>query len=966
MSESRYKALFVHSREATLICTREGEILEANLRAQALFGYSEEALRALSARELYVEGDTYNETIRQLKEERYLRLELRLLHKSGQAFTAELSLLTVDTDDGPVVLAMLRDISLKRLTELALVESESRLRSVLDGADVGYALMSPEMKILAINSRANELTRRLHGLEVAVGDDIRRFVTERRWSDLGYALQRALDGESVQYTHAGEVEPGTWFRLTVSPSRKQEGGLIGLVVCLEDVTEDCCRAQERDRRIRLQRALTTLSKIAVGTESITFVCWKALEALKGAMGPFLASLRLFYGSTQHILQMDARGEVSLQGVDELQWALSHSMQHTLREQGEEALYTVDGPGWPEAWLGREGRLSSIGDRHRPQGALWASMLRPEQLDDDATEALRGVCQIIASTATRLQTIQALRQSEQVLADAQRAAHIGSYSFDLVTQDLKWTEETHRIFAIPSDLGPPTVVAYLSRCYPEDRPKLEAAWADSVRTGEPFKLEHRICLPGGAVRWLQCTGDPIRNALGDVVRLAGTALDITERKESELELDAHRSHLASLVEARTADLKVANQKLLAEIEEHERAKVSLLENEAILSEAEGVAQMGTLIFDLETGEERLSAQALLLCGYEPGARAYTREDIKALVHPDDLRPSTELVWAALKGGDESFSFEYRLRRLDGVARWIFSRGRIFRNEERLPVKVVLTMDDVTERREMENRLRESLARERELSELKTRFVSMVSHEFRTPLATIQGAAQVVDLYGHRISPEEVKKQLNTIQCKTREMTALLEDILLLGRAESGRLKFNPSEVVLGDMVRGYLEELELGLESQHTIRFVEKERPIKARIDPNLFRHIFDNLLTNAVKYSSECSTVKVCLRRVHDPTLGPEGGLAMEVTDHGIGIPEADMERLFEPFHRAENVGAIRGTGLGLTVLHHAVSHHGGRIDVHSKVGHGSTFVVTLPCRPPTQRAYTPARWHHDDAPPSR
>jgi PAS domain S-box-containing protein len=231
---------------------------------------------------------------------------------------------------------------------------------------------------------------------------------------------------------------------------------------------------------------------------------------------------------------------------------------------------------------------------------------------------------------------------------------------------------------------------------------------------------------------------------------------------------------------------------------------------------------------------------------------------------------------------------------------------------------------------------SLAQERELSELKSRFVSMVSHEFRTPLGIIMSAIELMRHYDARLPDDQRKELYQDIYDATRHMSGLMEQVLLLGRVEAGKLGCKPQPIDLGTLASKITDESLSATNRRCPIVWTARNNLVNARADESLLRHIFNNLITNAVKYSPEGSRVEWTAERMGNNAV-------FQIIDHGIGIPASDRERLFEAFHRCSNVGEIPGTGLGLVIVKRCVELHGGTMDIDSEVGHGTTFTLRLP-----------------------
>lgn len=260
--------------------------------------------------------------------------------------------------------------------------------------------------------------------------------------------------------------------------------------------------------------------------------------------------------------------------------------------------------------------------------------------------------------------------------------------------------------------------------------------------------------------------------------------------------------------------------------------------------------------------------------------------------------------------------------------------ILQREQRLASKLAQT-DTLARRREQELRV------ERELVRLKTSFVSMVSHEFRTPLGVIQSSADLLRSYYERLRPEQRREQLDDIILSVERMAGLMEEVLLLGRVESGRIQYQPVPVDLVALCRRTIDQASTAAHDRCPVELVNEGLSAGdlVQVDESLVAIILGNLLSNALKYSPAGALVTVGLRR------GPEG-VVLEVRDRGIGIPAADRAELFKAFHRAGNVGGIPGSGLGLTIVNRCVDLHRGRIAFRSSEGTGTVFTVTLPAGP--------------------
>ncbi|MDZ7960956.1 MAG: PAS domain S-box protein [Aulosira sp. DedQUE10] len=245
-------------------------------------------------------------------------------------------------------------------------------------------------------------------------------------------------------------------------------------------------------------------------------------------------------------------------------------------------------------------------------------------------------------------------------------------------------------------------------------------------------------------------------------------------------------------------------------------------------------------------------------------------------------------------------------------------------------------DITERKQLEQELIIALEKEKELNELKSRFITMTSHEFRTPLSTILSSSELLEHYRHKWTEEKQLIHLHRIQTSVHRMTEMLNDVLFIGKAEAGILEYHPTSFDLVEYCAHLVAEVQLDLSNQHRISFNSQSEFITCYMDEKLLAYILTNLLTNAIKYSQDDSNVNFTLTCQH-------GRAIFEIQDQGIGIPEADLPHLFASFHRASNVGNIIGTGLGLAIVKKCVDIHQGEIFVTTTLGVGTTFTVNLP-----------------------
>jgi signal transduction histidine kinase len=234
------------------------------------------------------------------------------------------------------------------------------------------------------------------------------------------------------------------------------------------------------------------------------------------------------------------------------------------------------------------------------------------------------------------------------------------------------------------------------------------------------------------------------------------------------------------------------------------------------------------------------------------------------------------------------------------------------------------------------LNSALVKEKELVDLKSRFVSIASHEFRTPLSSISLASGFIRKYKLKIAPEEIDKKLESIEKQVRHMTYLLDDVLMIGKSEAGKIKANLTKTNIKTLIANLVSEVSQSTRNTHQVNLKINLKNEEFVTDEKLMRNILINLLTNAIKFSPEADQVDMAVSM-----KGRE--LQIKIRDFGVGIPAEDINKLFEPFYRAGNVTDISGTGLGLSIIKKAVDLLNGLVVVESEQNKWTEFRITLP-----------------------
>lgn len=248
------------------------------------------------------------------------------------------------------------------------------------------------------------------------------------------------------------------------------------------------------------------------------------------------------------------------------------------------------------------------------------------------------------------------------------------------------------------------------------------------------------------------------------------------------------------------------------------------------------------------------------------------------------------------------------------------------------------EEVIERKKAEEEARKSLEKERELNELKSKFVSIASHEFRTPLSTVLSSASLIQQYKDKKDYDKQDKHILRIKSSVNHLTQILNDFLSLGKLEEGKVDVKQEEVDLNHFLGEIKEEVSSFLKPEQQLAINCSPSVKQVESDPRILRNIMFNLISNASKYSEPGTTIYLSCESRGD-------SFQFSVRDEGIGIPKEDQKHLFDRFFRASNAGQIQGTGLGLNIVKRYVDLINGEISFTSDYGKGTTFTITIPIR---------------------
>lgn len=458
------------------------------------------------------------------------------------------------------------------------------------------------------------------------------------------------------------------------------------------------------------------------------------------------------------------------------------------------------------------------------------------------------------------------------------------------------------------------------------------WSE-IKAGNYWKGEFLNRKKNGEMFWELASIFPLKNSSGEVTRFVAVKEDITEKKAAELRLAEYKDHLEYLVEVRTASLNKVNKLLSSEIEKQKisedkiqsqlqflRTLIDTIPSPIVIKNKSGILIDCNKAFEKYFG---LTPEMIINKRADVFSPEQKLDDIlemeKCLLEsPGNM--AVELCHFVENG--EPFTL------LINESTYL-----LFDNSIGGTVSIMI---DITEQKKLQEKIEKALQKEQELNELKSRFISTASHEFRTPLTSILASADLLEMFGRKWSEDKYFEHTGKIQKAVDYMKEILDDVLIISRNEEGKTKFAPGKINFFELCSESFDNASVDSSEHHSFIFNYIPEEKLFNLDPKLLRYIISNLLSNAVKYSPNGGRIILNVET-------EENNLIIDVKDEGIGIPSEDMGRLFEPFHRALNTGNIHGTGLGLSIVKRSVELHGGRITLESEENKGTSIHVRIP-----------------------
>jgi len=511
----------------------------------------------------------------------------------------------------------------------------------------------------------------------------------------------------------------------------------------------------------------------------------------------------------------------------------------------------------------------------------------------------------------------LQEMQKHYESFMRGTESGVWELDVTTDKLYLSGHFKKILRWSDEKVPTTGKGYLAEIHPKDLPAVtEVLNSFSASGADTVELEYRIRGHYGEYHWFQGKAVSERDENGKLLRLAGSMTDITARVQAETELRRHRIRLEKKVDAQIQDIKNTEARLTAAIN-------AIQDGFCLIDSSRRVVMLNERMHTLHPN---------VIPPAKPGDAL---EEVGANLVKSAMSELEKSRWLQCFERLQQGITEDEIERADGT--WL----KIYRAQTP-GGDIIILHSDITRYKQQEADLQAqavelqlALEKEKELNNTHRQFVFMASHEFRTPLAIIDGSTQLLCANPQGLTAERVIKRCEKIRNAVSRMTSLIDSTLTAARLDAGMVEVTPAQCDLRKLIQEVCESHQ-EISATHHILCNLAELPDHIIADRNALERVMTNLVSNAIKYSPHNCEIYVHGWRNNDRVF-------ITVTDHGIGIAKEDLPRMFSRFFRAQTSVGIAGTGLGLCVAQELVRLHGGEITVESLEGQGTVFTVTLP-----------------------
>jgi len=527
--------------------------------------------------------------------------------------------------------------------------------------------------------------------------------------------------------------------------------------------------------------------------------------------------------------------------------------------------------------------------------------------------------------------QVLIESEHSLNEVQKITKTGHWQLDHINNILTWSNEVYRIFNLKPQEFKPTYASFLNKIHPKDRDKVNNAYINSLSDKKPYKITHRLLLNGNKIKYVteKCISD--FNDEGKPIRSLGTVQDITERKETEIKLTSANKKIK---ESEKRFRSLFNNSPVSLLEEDISELLKLLDKK--LKEVDNLKQYldnnSDFVYKCASKIKVLNVNnsTLGLLGVK------TKEELMNNIGSSFNLKSFETLkeeLVILANKETEFKRETEFVRNDGKVITVLLELVLLGKS-----RAIVSMNNITDLKEAKKKAEES-------DRLKTEFISNMSHEIRTPMNGIMGFSELLN--DPDLGDEKRKYFVNIIKNSGKQLLQVIDDIIEISKLGTKQVKVYEEKVVLNNLLLELFSIFDTKAKENKTPLYFKKglsDKKSTILIDSNKLNKILSNLLDNALKFTN-IGTIELGYKLINNNKVPV---LEIYIQDTGVGIKPEDQKLIFERFVRAgeDTAKEIKGLGLGLSIANENVLLLGGEINVKSKKGKGTTFLIQIPYKP--------------------
>ncbi len=851
-----------------------------------------------------------------------------------------------------------RDLAARQQAQAALQERENHLRAILDAEPDCVKVVAADGSLLEMNPAGLAMVQ-APDADAVIGQSVYPLIAPEHRAAFQQMHRRVCQGskETLEFEIVTQQGNRRWVETHAVPLKSTVDDSFVQLAVTQDITQ---RKQAEVELYRLNCMLTTLldcNQALVRAEHELDLLQRVCQVIVSRGGYQLAWIGFAEQDEAKTIRpvVQSGDEASYLQHLSLTWAETASQpepasaairsgQPVVRPVVQSELAEPQATSWQQEALDR-GYAAAIAlpllSGQQPWGALSIYAAEADAFDAAEISLLSELAEDLSYGILALRNRRdrqlaeiALQENEERLRLALNAAQIGLWDWNILTDQIIWSVEHERLFGLAPGTFDGSYRAFNACVHPEDRESVVQVVNHARAEKTDYCHQYRMVWPDGSIHWIESRGKLYSNAADEVVRILGTVVDISIRKQAEIALRAEKRNLELRVAERTVEMLQVNKQLQKELNQRQKMQADLQLSQAQFAGILDIAEDAIISIDRQQQITLFNQGAERIFGYAAA---------EVLGQPLDILLPTRFAQLHHQHVTDFKSFPVQARRM-GERREIFGRrkdGSEFPAEASISklatgqeMLFTVFLQDITERSQIDR--------------MKDEFVSVVSHELRTPLTSIHGSLGMLASGLLQPDSEQGKRMLQIAVDSTDRLVRLINDILDIERIESGRVQMEKQLCQLEDLITEAVNIVQ-PLADHANVTLSITSSALQVQADPDRIIQTLTNLLSNAIKFSASGSTIWLTAERQANDLL-------VMVKDQGCGIPDNKLDSIFERFQQVDSSNSRNheGTGLGLAICRSIVQQHDGKIWVESRLGEGSSFYFTLPVEPPHRQQAAP------------